>query len=60
MPPRNELSSSDQVRNLEQLVTAARRAGVDDPRVLEAMRRVPRAGYVPLDQVGSAYRDEPV
>ena len=43
MPPRNELSSSDQVRNLEQLVTAARRAGVDDPRVLEAMRRVPRA-----------------
>ena len=60
MPPRNELSSSDQVRNLEQLVTAARRAGVDDPRVLEAMRRVPRAAYVPLDQAGSAYRDEPV
>jgi protein-L-isoaspartate(D-aspartate) O-methyltransferase len=60
VPPRNELSGADQVRNLEKLVTAARRADVDDPRVLEAMRRVPRAAYVPLDQVGSAYRDEPV
>jgi protein-L-isoaspartate(D-aspartate) O-methyltransferase len=60
VPPRNKLSSGDQIRNLEMLVTAARRAGVDDPRVLEAMRRVPRAAYVPLDQIGSAYRDEPV
>jgi protein-L-isoaspartate(D-aspartate) O-methyltransferase len=41
-------------------VTAARRAGVEDPRVLEAVRRVPRAAFVPLDQVGSAYNDEPL
>jgi protein-L-isoaspartate(D-aspartate) O-methyltransferase len=41
-------------------VTAARRAGVEDPRVLEAVRRVPRAAFVPLDQVGSAYHDEPL
>lgn len=60
MPSRSELSGGDQVRDLEKLVTAARRAGVDDPRVLEAMRRVPRAAFVPLDQVASAYRDEPV
>jgi protein-L-isoaspartate(D-aspartate) O-methyltransferase len=44
----------------EKLVTAARRAGVEDPRVLEAVRRVPRAAFVPLDQVGSAYNDEPL
>jgi len=60
VPSRNELSRGEQIRNLEKLVTAARRAGVDDPRVLEAMRKVPRAAFVPLDQVGSAYRDEPV
>jgi protein-L-isoaspartate(D-aspartate) O-methyltransferase len=41
-------------------VTAARRAGVEDPRVLDAVRRVPRAAFVPLDQVGSAYHDEPL
>ena len=41
-------------------MTAARRAGVEDPRVLEAVRRVPRAAFVPLDQVGSAYHDEPL
>jgi protein-L-isoaspartate(D-aspartate) O-methyltransferase len=44
----------------EKLVTAARRAGVEDPRVLDAVRRVPRAAFVPLDQVGSAYHDEPL
>jgi len=41
-------------------VTAARRAGVADPRVLNAMRRVPRAAFVPLDQIELAYEDEPV
>jgi len=41
-------------------VTAARRAGVADLRVLDAMRRVPRAAFVPLDQVELAYDDEPV
>ena len=41
-------------------MTAARRAGVADLRVLDAMRRVPRAAFVPLDQVELAYDDEPV
>jgi protein-L-isoaspartate(D-aspartate) O-methyltransferase len=44
----------------EKLVTAARRAGVDDPRVLNAMRRVSRAVFVPLDQVELAYHDAPI
>jgi protein-L-isoaspartate(D-aspartate) O-methyltransferase len=56
----NDPPGGDQVGRLEQLVTAARRAGVADPRVLDAMRRVPRAAFVPLDQVELAYDDEPV
>ncbi|HJY45860.1 MAG TPA: protein-L-isoaspartate(D-aspartate) O-methyltransferase [Propionibacteriaceae bacterium] len=44
----------------EKLVTAARRAGVDDPRVLNAMRTVLRAAFVPLDQVELAYHDAPI
>lgn len=45
---------------MEKLVAAARRAGVDDPRLLEVMRQVPRAAFVPLDQVGLACLDVPV
>jgi protein-L-isoaspartate(D-aspartate) O-methyltransferase len=56
----NDPPGGDQVGRLEQLVTAARLAGVADPRVLDAMRRVPRAAFVPLDQVELAYDDEPV
>jgi len=54
------VDSGSHIGGLEKLVTAARRAGVDDSRVLDAMRRVPRAAFVPLDEVGGAYRDEPV
>jgi protein-L-isoaspartate(D-aspartate) O-methyltransferase len=58
---RNDQHGGDShVDGLERLVTAARRAGVDDSGVLEAIRRVPRAAFVPLDQVASAYRDEPL
>ena len=57
---RNNPSGSDQVGLLEKLVAAARRAGVDDPQVLDAMRRVPRAAFVPLDQVALAYEDLPI
>ena len=53
-------SYDDEVGRVEVLATAARRAGVDDLRVLDAMLRVPRAAFVPLDQVGLAYHDEPV
>jgi protein-L-isoaspartate(D-aspartate) O-methyltransferase len=34
--------------------------GVTDARVLQALRSVRRAAFVPIDQLGSAYRDEPV
>ena len=44
----------------EKLVTAARRAGVDDPRVLNAMRTVPRAAFVAPDQVELADHDAPI
>lgn len=52
--------STDQIGPLETLVAAARRVGVDDQRVLEAMRRVPRAAFVPRDQIASAYHDVPL
>jgi len=57
---RNDLTGGEQIRQVEKLVTAVQRAGIDDSRVLDAMRRVPRVAFVPLDCVGSAYRDEPV
>jgi protein-L-isoaspartate(D-aspartate) O-methyltransferase len=56
----NDLPGGSTADRPEKLVVAARRAGVDDLRVLEAMRKVPRAAFVPLDEVGQAYRDEPV
>jgi protein-L-isoaspartate(D-aspartate) O-methyltransferase len=60
VPSRSDLPSGDQVGRLEKLVTAARQAGVDDPRVLDAMRAVPRAAFVPLDHVELAYHDAPI
>jgi protein-L-isoaspartate(D-aspartate) O-methyltransferase len=44
----------------EHLVAASRAAGVRDERVLDAVRRVPRAGYVPPDLVEFAYEDTPL
>jgi len=44
----------------ETLVAAARDASVGDPRVLEALRSIPRALFVPLSQVDRAYVDEPI
>jgi protein-L-isoaspartate(D-aspartate) O-methyltransferase len=34
--------------------------GVSDPRVLDAMRRVPRERFVPPQQAGAAYADHPL
>jgi protein-L-isoaspartate(D-aspartate) O-methyltransferase len=45
---------------VDDLVRAARLAGVRDERVLDAVRAVPRAAFVPLDRVDEAYRDAPV
>jgi protein-L-isoaspartate(D-aspartate) O-methyltransferase len=60
VPTRNDLPGDDQAGRLERLVTAARLAGVDEPRVLDAIRSVPRAAFVPTEQVEFAYDDEPV
>jgi protein-L-isoaspartate(D-aspartate) O-methyltransferase len=42
------------------LVDAARRVGVRDARVHEALRSVPRAGFVPAEGCDDAYRDVPL
>jgi protein-L-isoaspartate(D-aspartate) O-methyltransferase len=42
------------------LVAAARRAGVSDARVLDAIARVPRAEFVPPEQRPRAYLDTPI
>jgi protein-L-isoaspartate(D-aspartate) O-methyltransferase len=60
VPSKNDPPAGDRIGLLENLVAAARRVGVDDPRVLNAMRRVPRAAFVPHDQVLLAYHDVPV
>jgi protein-L-isoaspartate(D-aspartate) O-methyltransferase len=52
--------SRNQIGPLERLVEAARRVGVVDLRVLDAMRKVPRATFVPPGQVDSAYEDAPL
>jgi protein-L-isoaspartate(D-aspartate) O-methyltransferase len=42
------------------LVEAARRAGVRDARVLESLRQVPRAAFVPARLAEHAYNDQPL
>lgn len=44
----------------EALVRASRAHGVRDARLLEAIRTIPRAAFVPPQQVGRAYVDAPV
>lgn len=44
----------------EDLVEAVREVGVGDERVLQAVRAVPRAEFVPAEYVADAYLDEPV
>jgi protein-L-isoaspartate(D-aspartate) O-methyltransferase len=44
----------------ENLVAAARAAGVGDERVLAALRSVPRALFVPPSQIDRAYVDGPL
>lgn len=49
-----------QVSGPQDLVQAARRAGVSDERVLEAIARVPREGFVPPELRRRAYLDAPI
>jgi protein-L-isoaspartate(D-aspartate) O-methyltransferase len=47
-------------RDAEALAAASRAFGVRDPRVLAAMRTVPRRAYVPRGSESLAGRDEPI
>jgi protein-L-isoaspartate(D-aspartate) O-methyltransferase len=44
----------------EDLVRAARAAGVTDERLLQAMRVIPRSAFVPASHRASAYADVPI
>jgi protein-L-isoaspartate(D-aspartate) O-methyltransferase len=44
----------------EALVQAARENGVADPRLLDAIRAIPRAAFVPPEQRAHAYMDAPL
>jgi protein-L-isoaspartate(D-aspartate) O-methyltransferase len=48
------------VKSQEDLVRKITAEGVLDPRVLRALRKVPRAGFVPSDLVEWAYLDRPL
>jgi protein-L-isoaspartate(D-aspartate) O-methyltransferase len=48
------------VKGQEDLAQAVIAAGVHDERVLEALREVPRANFVPPDLAGRAYLDLPL
>ena len=47
----------DRMRMVEQQIVAR---GIDDPRVIDAMRRVPRHRFVPEDLSPHAYEDRPL
>jgi protein-L-isoaspartate(D-aspartate) O-methyltransferase len=44
----------------DELARLVRATGVCDPRVLQAIESVPRAAFVPSDQVSLAYSDDPI
>jgi protein-L-isoaspartate(D-aspartate) O-methyltransferase len=44
----------------EDLVRTITDEGVRDPRLLEALRAIPRAGFVPANLAGQAYQDKPL
>jgi protein-L-isoaspartate(D-aspartate) O-methyltransferase len=48
------------VRDREDLAREIVAAGVRDPRLLEAVRETPRAGFVPPELVEQAYLDRPL
>jgi protein-L-isoaspartate(D-aspartate) O-methyltransferase len=47
-------------RRMEMVEQQIRQRGISDPRVLEAMRAVPRDQFVPADQARRAYDDSPL
>ncbi|MCA9426079.1 MAG: protein-L-isoaspartate(D-aspartate) O-methyltransferase [Candidatus Omnitrophica bacterium] len=57
IPPRTEERVNERLSMVENQIE---NRGVDDQRVLEAMRNVPRHWFVPLFRRGSAYEDRPL
>lgn len=55
--PRTDERSDERVRMVR---TQIAERGVRDPRVLEAMRNVPRHWFVPAEEQGNAYLDRPL
>jgi protein-L-isoaspartate(D-aspartate) O-methyltransferase len=49
----------DDARKL-MVASQLRPSGVNDPRVIEAMARVPREAFVPVDRKAMAYSDRPI
>jgi protein-L-isoaspartate(D-aspartate) O-methyltransferase len=47
-------------RRLDMVERQIRQRGVSDPRVLDALRKVPRERFVPADLVARAYDDNPL
>ena len=47
-------------RRLDMVERQIRQRGVSDPRVLDALRKVPRERFVPADLVSRAYDDNPL
>lgn len=47
-------------RRLEMVERQVARRGVTDPRVIEAMKSVPRHRFVPREHLGEAYEDHPL
>ncbi|MCP4247613.1 MAG: protein-L-isoaspartate(D-aspartate) O-methyltransferase [bacterium] len=56
-PPRTDERSADRSRMVERQIRAR---GIDDRRVLAAMRAVPRHWFVPRPQIKYAYDDRPL
>ena len=54
------MNRHDRETGPQDLVAAARAVGVTDPRVLEAIRRTPRAAFVPAAYITRAYDDAPI
>ena len=57
LPPREDEFAARRERMIDGQL---RRRGIHDPRVLDAMRRVPRHKFVPEREIDLAYGDHPV
>ncbi|MFO8032917.1 MAG: protein-L-isoaspartate(D-aspartate) O-methyltransferase [Desulfohalobiaceae bacterium] len=56
----SELEAVQRQKRLDMVRTQIESRGVNSPLVLEAMRKVPRHSFVPLDKAEHAYEDRPL